>query len=144
MDSNTLEPLLNALDDNIDDLEEALAPLLNAPISDTASKLPLLDKAKLYVMTTYAIESLLFCMCFQTRHRISLTTALAYLNLNGVKAKEHPIFTELTRLKQYYEKLKLAEHGPEKPNMRVDKAAAGRFIKAGLVSLTSHPSHSSY
>ncbi|KAF2488988.1 hypothetical protein BU16DRAFT_520071 [Lophium mytilinum] len=116
MEFNTLEPLLDVLEGNIDDLEEALAPLLDAPIADSASKLPLLDKAKLYVMTTYAIESILF----------------SYLQLNGIKAKEHPIFTELTRLRQYYEKIKLAETGPVKQNMRLDKDAAGRFIKAGL------------
>ncbi|KAF2805291.1 uncharacterized protein BDZ99DRAFT_396357 [Mytilinidion resinicola] len=116
MEFNTLEPLLDVLEGNVDDLEEALAPLLDAPIADTASKLPLLDKAKLYVMTTYAIESILF----------------SYLQLNGIKAKEHPIFIELTRLKQYYEKIKLAETGPVKQNTRLDKDAAGRFIKAGL------------
>ena len=49
------------LDDKIDDLEEALAPLLKTALSDSASKLPLLDRAKLYVLSTYAIESLIFC-----------------------------------------------------------------------------------
>jgi len=67
MDTVDLHPLLEHLEGNIDDLEEALAPLLNAPLSDVASKLPLLDKAKLHVMITYAIESILFC----TFHRHS-------------------------------------------------------------------------
>ena len=67
MDTVDLHPLLEHLEGNIDDLEEALAPLLNAPLSDVASKLPLLDKAKLHVMSTYAIESILFC----TFHRHS-------------------------------------------------------------------------
>ncbi len=53
--------LLEQLDDEVDDLEEALAPILKAGLADTASKLPLLDKAKLYVLVTYAVESLLFC-----------------------------------------------------------------------------------
>lgn len=57
-----LVPLVESLDDNIDDLEEALEPLLNSALSDTAGKLPLLDKAQLYVLVTYAIESILFCM----------------------------------------------------------------------------------
>jgi exosome complex protein LRP1 len=34
---------------------------LKSALSETSSKLPLLDKAKLYVLVTYAIESMLFC-----------------------------------------------------------------------------------
>lgn len=61
MDSTDIVPLLEALDDNIDDVEEALSPLLKAALSDTAGRLPILDKAQLYVLVTYAIESILFC-----------------------------------------------------------------------------------
>ena len=57
-----LMPLLEQLEDNIDDLEESLEPLLTTALSTTTSKLPVLDKAKLYVLLTYTIESLLFCM----------------------------------------------------------------------------------
>lgn len=56
--------LLEQLDDEIDDLEDSLAPVLETGISDTASKLPLLDRAKLYVLVTYAVESILFCKLF--------------------------------------------------------------------------------
>lgn len=62
MENIDLVPLIESLDDNIDDLEEALEPLLKSALSDTAGKLPLLDKAQLYVLVTYAIESVLFCM----------------------------------------------------------------------------------
>jgi exosome complex protein LRP1 len=59
----------------------------------------------------------------------------AYLRLNGVKAREHPVFQELTRVKQYFDKIKAAETPVEKrENMSIDKQAAARFIKAGLVS----------
>jgi len=61
MDSSKVLSLLDQLDDEVDDLEEALAPLLKAALAETSSKLPLLDKAKLYTLVTYAIESLLFC-----------------------------------------------------------------------------------
>lgn len=53
--------LLDTLDDRLDDLTTALAPLLSQTIQDSATKLPVADKARLYVLTTYAIESLLFC-----------------------------------------------------------------------------------
>ncbi|OCK80781.1 hypothetical protein K432DRAFT_352391 [Lepidopterella palustris CBS 459.81] len=122
MDTADLHPLLDDLDENIDDLEEALEPLLKVPITDFASKLPLLDKAKLHVLTTYAIESILF----------------SYLQLNGIKAKEHPVFTELTRLKQYFEKIKQAETGPLKRALVLDKQAAGRFIKHALSGNERH------
>lgn len=62
MDSTDLVPLIEQLDDNIDDLEDALSPLLEGALSDTAGKIPLLDKARLHVLVTYAIESILFCM----------------------------------------------------------------------------------
>ena len=116
MDTPSLKPLVDDLADNIDDLEESLAPILNTTLSASTSKLPLLDKAKLYVLATYAIESLLF----------------SYLRLNGIDAKNHPIFQELTRVKHYFDKLKTAELGPTKPTSKLDKNAAGRFIKAGL------------
>jgi exosome complex protein LRP1 len=60
---------------------------------------------------------------------------LAYLRLNGVNAREHAVFKELTRVKQYFEKLKNAEnHVGKRENLTLDKAAAARIVKAGLVS----------
>ena len=61
MDSVKVESLLDILDDNIDDLGDALAPILRENLSATASKLPLIDKAQLHVLWAYAIESILFC-----------------------------------------------------------------------------------
>lgn len=57
-----MKPLLEDLREHVDELEIALAPLLRTNHSDILSKLPLLDKAKLSVLTIYAIESILFCM----------------------------------------------------------------------------------
>lgn len=61
MDSKKLADLVDQLDDNIDDLEESLEPLLSTAFSAATNKLPVLDRAKLYVLVTYTIESLLFC-----------------------------------------------------------------------------------
>ena len=66
METTDLTPLIEVLDDSIDNLEEALVPLLKGPLSNAASKLPLLDKAQVYVLVTYAIESILFCMLSAT------------------------------------------------------------------------------
>lgn len=116
MDTAEVHALVDDLTDNIDDLQESLTPLLRAALSQSTSKLPLLDKAKLYVLVTYAIESVLF----------------SCLRLNGVEAKLHPVFQELTRVKEYFAKLKSAETAGTKRNNVLDKDAAGRFIKHGL------------
>ncbi|KAK5017060.1 Sas10/Utp3/C1D family-domain-containing protein [Cryomyces antarcticus] len=116
MEAADLLPMLEDLSGNIDDLEDSLAPLLKQALSATTSTLPLLDKAKLYVLTTYAIDSILF----------------NYLRLNGADAKKHPVFTEITRVKQYFEKIKLAETAGVKRDVTLNKGAAGRFIKHGL------------
>jgi hypothetical protein len=61
METGELLSLVEHLEDNIDDLEESLEPLLAVALSATTKKLPVLDKAKLYVLIVYSIESLLFC-----------------------------------------------------------------------------------
>ncbi|KAE8350284.1 hypothetical protein BDV28DRAFT_139418, partial [Aspergillus coremiiformis] len=116
MDTTDLLPLLEQLDDHVDDLEEALGPVLNTAITETSTKLPVLDRAKFHVLITYALESLIF----------------SYLRLNGVNAKDHPVFRELTRVKQYFEKIKALETEPEQRTLTLDKQAASRFIKHGL------------
>ncbi|CAI7668709.1 unnamed protein product [Penicillium bialowiezense] len=121
MDTTDLLPVLDQLDDNIDDLEEVLQPILAGGLFKSSNKLPVMDKAKLYVMMTYALESLIF----------------SYLRLRGVDAKQHQVFTELTRVKGYFAKIKNLETEPEERPMTLDKGAAGRFIKHGLVSLKS-------
>lgn len=138
MESAELIPLLDRLEENVDDLEEVLQPLLKRPLADTSRKLPVMDRAKLHVLITYTLESLIFCTsvgrCWvRRRSRTNFTTA--YLRLHGVNAKEHPVFRELTRVKQYFEKIKALETEPEERTMTLDKQAAGRFIKHGLVSL---------
>lgn len=50
-----------------------------------------------------------------------------------MNAREHPVFTELSRVKQYFDKIKAIESPPERA-LIMDKSAAARFIKAGLVS----------
>lgn len=54
--------------------------------------------------------------------------------MHGVDAKQHSVFRELTRVKQYFDKIKALEAEPEQRTMTLDKEAAGRFIKHGLVS----------
>ena len=66
MEAADILPLLEQLDDNVDDVEEAIIPLLQRSVAETSKKLPVLDKAKLHVLATYALEALIFCMLFST------------------------------------------------------------------------------
>lgn len=120
MDPQTdLPDLVEDLEVNIDELCDTLLPLLRTPLSTTTSSLPLLDKAKLYVLAAYSIESLLY----------------STLQASGVNAKEHAIFKELARLKGYFGKIKDIEArpiAPEAPKTKLDVGAAARFIKHGL------------
>lgn len=116
MDSSDVKELVEDMTVSIDDLEASLAPLLNATLSSSTSKLPLLDKAKLYVLATYAIDSVLF----------------SYLRLNGQNVKDHPVVQEIMRVRSYFNKIKEVEAGPVQRNTTLDKDAAARFIKHGL------------
>lgn len=113
-----LPELVEDLEVNIDELTATLEPLLSKPLHTTASSLPLLDKAKLYTLSAYAIESILFSV----------------LKASGVDVTEHDIFKEIARLKGYNSKIREAEERDKnKENRaRLDVAAAGRFIKHGL------------
>ncbi|KUL83925.1 hypothetical protein ZTR_06831 [Talaromyces verruculosus] len=119
MEVVNLLPVVDRLEDDIDDLEEALEPLLSRSLDETSKKLPLLERAKLHALLTYTLESLIF----------------SYLTLHGTNAKEHPVFKELTRVRQYFVKIKALETPPEeeaKPTMKLDQQAARRFIAHGL------------
>ncbi|KAI0390659.1 Sas10/Utp3/C1D family-domain-containing protein [Xylariaceae sp. FL0594] len=115
MDPANILPSIERLDDAVDTLEETLQPLIHN-MTDVATKLPLLDKAKFYVLMTYSIESMLF----------------SALRLNSVDAKEHPVFKELLRVRQYFDKIKNIEFPPQKPEQTLNKEAAIRFIRSDL------------
>ncbi|SPN99766.1 related to small unique nuclear receptor co-repressor [Cephalotrichum gorgonifer] len=117
MSVQDVTPELDRLEAQLDNLEACLEPLLEH-VSGSASQLPLVDRAKLYTLTNYALESLLF----------------SGLRLQGAEALTHPVFTtELKRVKQYFAKIEAAENPVEpRTNMSLNTEAAVRVIKAGL------------
>ena len=136
-DVKDLSPDLDRLDGQLDDLEEAMEPLLNN-LQELSSQLPLLDKAKLFSLTAYAIESLLFCTLSSTHSRRLLALLIlepkASLKLQGADAQNHAVFTELKRIQQYFAKIKAVEEPVATRTLTVDQEAATRMIKSGLVS----------
>lgn len=59
-DVRDVNPDLDKMDGQLDKVEDALQPLLGN-LAEVSSQLPLLDRAKLFALTAYSIESLLFC-----------------------------------------------------------------------------------
>ncbi|KAL4721946.1 hypothetical protein ACLX1H_011138 [Fusarium chlamydosporum] len=116
-DVKDITPDLDRLDDQLDDLEEKLQPLLGN-LEGMASELPLLDKAKLFSLTAYAIESLLF----------------SSLKLEGSDTQTAAVLTELKRIQQYFGKIKNIEAPPaeESRSTTVNQEAAARILKADL------------
>ena len=62
MDTSDLSQLLEQLEDQIDELEGVLSPILGYSLSKVSSNLPLMDKAKFFSLVSYSVESLIFCM----------------------------------------------------------------------------------
>jgi exosome complex protein LRP1 len=114
-DIKDITPDLDRLDVQLEGLEEALDPLLNN-LEEMSSQLPLLDKAKLFSLTAYAIESLLY----------------SSLKLEGIDAQNHEVFTELKRIQQYFGKIKTAEEPEASRNVTVNQEATARVLKANL------------
>ncbi|UKZ74173.1 hypothetical protein TrVFT333_001832 [Trichoderma virens FT-333] len=110
-DIPTIMPDVEKLGSQLDKLEDALEPLLGN-LSEMASQLPLLDRAKLFSLTAYAIESLLF--------------------YPGGDAQNHAVYAELKRIQQYFAKIKAAEEPETKRTLTVNQEAAARILKADL------------
>ncbi|OAR05859.1 hypothetical protein LLEC1_07932 [Akanthomyces lecanii] len=106
---------LDKLDSQLDNLEEALAPLLG-DIGEVSSQMPLLDKAKLFSLAAYSIESLLF----------------SALKLQGADAQNHAVYAELKRVQQYFGKIKAIEEPAGQRTTTVNQEAAARVLKADL------------
>lgn len=123
METAELDSQIASLSTSITDLTNTLQPLLSQPLTITTSTLPLLDKAKLYILATYTLESLLF----------SSLKLSASSGLGGIEdVKQHAIFAELKRVREYFGKLESVEASSRGPEKRVDKEVAGRLVRAGV------------
>ncbi|KAJ3183191.1 hypothetical protein HDU85_002217 [Gaertneriomyces sp. JEL0708] len=118
MEGEKLENAQKKLTRALTRMEETLEPLLTVPLDQHLQGMSSLDKAQLSCLAAFSLESLIF----------------VYLKTQGMDPKKHHIHDEIKRLREYRQKIKEATAGvkPSQPAMRLDKGAAGRFVKHAL------------
>ncbi|KAJ9476586.1 Homeobox domain-containing protein [Pseudozyma hubeiensis] len=127
-------PTLSALASSFTDLNTLLQPLLSIPYSELNAALQSnssfksntedelqgrLDAARMQVSVAYVLMDLVWIL----------------LKTKGVDTRDHPVMQELERVKSYFAKIKgVQEKGKveEEKGAKVDRSAAGRFIRAAL------------
>ncbi|KAJ3158542.1 hypothetical protein HDU86_002767 [Geranomyces michiganensis] len=115
--ATTLAAKNHALDEAVGRVNALLQPVLERPLEEQLAKLDLYDRAKLEVLLAFALNSLLF----------------VYLRTEGANTKEHPVKQGLERVKEYFAKVQ--ESGAShKPTLRLNQAAAKRFVTHGLIA----------
>jgi exosome complex protein LRP1 len=128
-DPTAIHAHLSTLTASLDALTAALAPLLATPPAALAADLPPRDAARLHILAAYAPESLLF-----NAMRLAAAAGGQGDEEEGGAdaAKKHPVVAELQRVRKYAARLRDAEAAQRGPAMRVDAAAAKRFVRAGI------------
>ncbi|KAK8864301.1 hypothetical protein IAR55_001548 [Kwoniella newhampshirensis] len=111
----TPQQTLASLTSSLDTLEKAFKPLESSPWSETISALPTLERAKMDVLVSYAINDLIW----------------VYLKTKGIDPEKHDVSAELERIKAYYAKVRAVEE-PEIQRLQINSAAAKRFIHSSL------------
>ncbi|XP_068683225.1 nuclear nucleic acid-binding protein C1D-like isoform X2 [Montipora foliosa] len=96
-------------------VEDVFKPLLETSVDEMKEKMNPLESAKLDLVVAYAVNSMFWM----------------YLTTQGVNPREHPVKSELDRIKRYMCKVKEATEKKE-ASMRIDKGAAQRFVKSAL------------
>lgn len=96
-------------------VEDTFKPLLETSVDDLKEKMNPLQSAKLDLVVAYSINSMFWM----------------YLTTQGVNPRQHPVKSELDRIKKYMGKVKEATEKKE-ASLRLDKGAAKRFVKSAL------------
>eukprot|EP00039_Didymoeca_costata_P020517 m.341563 g.341563 ORF g.341563 m.341563 type:complete len:177 (-) comp20194_c0_seq1:32-562(-) len=108
---------LKKFQEALDGTSEELGVLLRTPIIELRKQSAgPLEAAELDLSFAFTINSLFW----------------TYIRLSGDDPKDHPVSRELIRIKEYMKKVQTLKSPPEEPNLRVDKSAAKRFVKAAL------------
>jgi exosome complex protein LRP1 len=119
-----IQSCLDSFQASLDQVQTALEPFLNKNLADIAADMPPAEKAKLQLLLAYSCNALFYM----------------YLKTQGTNVQQHPVTSELNRVKEYFAKLKSAtekatgapESSASGPSLRVDKEASKRIVKHSL------------
>ncbi|KAN0009883.1 hypothetical protein ACTFIU_007193 [Dictyostelium citrinum] len=110
----------------LDRLESQLEPFFKVPLKEHQGSLTPIENAKLNIAVAYALNSLFFM----------------YLQTQGVSPHDHPVKTELDRIKPYILKLKNLtnenSNNTDENKPKVDTEAVKRMISNTLSSNKSN------
>ncbi|GES77412.1 nuclear nucleic acid-binding protein C1D [Rhizophagus clarus] len=106
---------LSELEGGFNDVDSLLEPLLSLPLSELASSLGPIDRARLYLLYGYTLNSL-----------ISL-----FLELKGQDSKIKILEEQYRRIQDCSEKITNTVNPPQ-PSLSLNRDAASRFVKHAL------------
>ncbi|XP_034040613.1 nuclear nucleic acid-binding protein C1D [Thalassophryne amazonica] len=109
-----IDEQLKRFDSSVVSVKDMLDTLMSMPRNELLQKLDPLEQAKLDLMSVYTLNSLFWM----------------YLVVQGVNPREHGIKEEMERIRTYMNRVK--EISDKKKAARLDKGAAGRFIRHAL------------
>jgi exosome complex protein LRP1 len=120
---NDIQACLDSFGSALDQVQAALGPFLSSNVADMTADLPPAEKAKLQLLLAYSCNALFYM----------------YLKTQGANVQQHPVSSELNRVKEYFAKLKSASEKPiagvaaaSGPVLRIDKEASKRVVKHAL------------
>ncbi|XP_077438262.1 nuclear nucleic acid-binding protein C1D [Vanacampus margaritifer] len=109
-----IDEQLKGFELSVSTVKTMLNTLIAMPRNELEQKLGPLDQAKLDLMSAYTLNSLFWM----------------YLVTQGINPREHGVKQELERIRTYMSRVK--DITDKKKAARVDKAAAGRFLRNAL------------
>jgi exosome complex protein LRP1 len=119
-----IQVCLDSFQSSLDQVEAALGPFSTKNLADMTAEMPPAEKAKLQLLLAYSCNALFYM----------------YLKTQGANVQQHPVSSELNRVKEYFTKLKNATEKPSaasdvaaaRPSLRLDKEASNRVVKHSL------------
>lgn len=119
MDSEEIKGFVASLDTSIDQLKQALEPVMKTSLEDKIAqcKLPK-DQIKVYNSHLYCVISILYC----------------YIKVLGIKTEDHPVMAELTRIQLVMKAAKNIEESLKKndENNAKSQQEAKEFLQRTL------------
>lgn len=132
--------VISSFDDfgsHLECVEDLIAKLTQRPVEDATADMEPEEIATFYANLAYALSALWFGkpttnLCFNVG---VADESSARIRCSDVSPQSHAVMKELQRVSDYFRKIKKTTEKdvPEQgPSMRVDTAAAGRFIRHAL------------